>query len=103
MRRYKAGGLANSIVVVLLIAIVLAVPFQRKAETKAEMKAERERQKGVKVTDFMAKLFETNNPWEYKGETLTARQILDRGAQKLRNELKDQPEVQAELMNKVGN
>jgi eukaryotic-like serine/threonine-protein kinase len=110
LRRHKAGIAVAAGVFVLLIAFALTATFQniriaqqRDAAEKAKQKAEAESQKAAKVTDFLVKLFETNDPAQSKGETLTARQILDRGAERLHKEFKDQPDVQAELMAKVGN
>ena len=110
IQRHRVGIAAASSLFLLLIAFALTATFQniriaqqRDAAEKAKLKAEAESQKAAKVTDFVVKLFETNDPAQSKGETLSARQILDRGAERLHKEFKDQPEVQAELMNKVGN
>lgn len=116
IRRNKAGVAGAAAILLLVIAFALTVTFQnvriseqrdsaQKAEKRAEAErliAEEERLKAIKVTDFLAKLFEVNDPAQSKGETLTAREILDRGADRLHKEFKDQPEVQAELMDRVG-
>lgn len=108
-QRHKTGVAAAALVFLSLAAVAftatlqsIRIAEQRDSAQKAEKRAEIERQKSVKVTEFLIKLFQTNNPAESKGETLTARQILDKGSQKLHQEFKDQPDVQAELLDKVG-
>jgi tetratricopeptide (TPR) repeat protein len=64
----------------------------------AEVEAETARQ----TTDFMVGLFEVSDPSEALGNTITAREILDQGAERIENELTDQPEIQATLMATMG-
>jgi serine/threonine-protein kinase len=115
IRRNKAGVAGAAVVLLLLIAFAVTVTLQnikvsqqrdtaQKAQEKAEAErrnAEAERKKADEVTGFLVEIFAENSPNVSKGETLTARQILDRGAERL-NEFKDQPDVQAKLMETVG-
>lgn len=64
----------------------------------AEAEAETSRQ----ITDFMVGLFEVSDPSESLGNTITAREILDKGAERIDTELADQPVIQATLMNTMG-
>ena len=64
----------------------------------AEIEAETARQ----TTDFMVGLFEVSDPGEALGNTITAREILDKGAERIEEELADQPEIQATLMDTMG-
>jgi tetratricopeptide (TPR) repeat protein len=80
-----------------------------KAEADARKEAERRRE----VASFLVGLFEVADPLGFNGfafragneagQKLTARQILKRGADKITRELKDQPVVQATLMDAIGN
>src|SRR5262249_52269172 len=101
VRRHKAAVAAAAVVAVLLIAFSVVVGLQNVRIAAERDAARRSEQKAVAVTDFLVDLFESNDPAQSKGEALTARQILDRGADKL-PAFSSQPEVQAELMNKVG-
>jgi tetratricopeptide (TPR) repeat protein len=64
----------------------------------AEVEAETARQ----TTDFMVGLFEVSDPSEALGNTITAREILDKGVERIDEELADQPEIQATLMDTMG-
>src|SRR6056297_343240 len=68
------------------------------AKTRAEIEAETARQ----TTDFMVGLFEVSDPSEARGNTITAREIMDRGADKIELELATQPATQANLMETMG-
>ncbi len=102
VRRHKAAVAAAAVVSVLLIAFSIVVSIQNVRVASERDAARKAEQKAVAVTEFLVNLFETNDPAQSKGETLTARQILDSGAERLQKEFKGHPEVQAELMNKVG-
>jgi serine/threonine protein kinase/tetratricopeptide (TPR) repeat protein len=116
VRRHTAGLAAAAIVFLLLLAFAATTAVQnvriaqqrdlakeQKAKAEAEAKkAEAEAEKAEKVTQFLTELFEVNDPAKAKGENLTARQILDRGAQKIQSEMKAQPEVQAKMMSTLG-
>jgi tetratricopeptide (TPR) repeat protein len=87
-----------AVLVVLTIAAsgaaYLAIQQRDRAETEA--------QTSEQVSDFLVGLFEVSDPSEALGDTITAREILDRGAEKIKEELKDQPEIQATLMITMG-
>jgi tetratricopeptide (TPR) repeat protein len=69
--------------------------FQR---TQAQIEAETARQ----TTDFMVSLFSVSDPSEARGNTITAREILDQGAGRIEEELATQPAIQATLMDTMG-
>lgn len=56
-----------------------------------------ERAKAEQVATFLTDLFQSNNPWESQGETLTARAVLDRGTARIARELRTQPELQGRM------
>ena len=55
------------------------------------------------MSAFLVDLFKVSDPSEARGNTITAREVLDKGAAKITTELKDQPEVRATLMDTMGN
>jgi serine/threonine-protein kinase len=55
------------------------------------------------VKRFTLSLFEVADPDAAQGKEITARQLLDRGAQRIDAELAGQPEIQAEMLLVVGN
>jgi tetratricopeptide (TPR) repeat protein len=65
---------------------------------RAEAEAETARQ----TTRFMVDLFKVSDPSEALGNTITAREILDKGAARIDRELAGQPAIQATLMDTMG-
>jgi serine/threonine-protein kinase len=61
-----------------------------------------ERDKAARVAGFMVDLFKVADPDQTRGETVTARDLLDRGVEKLHQDLSDQPAVRAQLLDTVG-
>jgi tetratricopeptide (TPR) repeat protein len=55
-----------------------------------------------RTVDFVKSLFEVSDPSQAKGETITAREILDRGAKRIDDSLTDEPSVKAELTTTLG-
>ncbi|HEX9942133.1 MAG TPA: serine/threonine-protein kinase [Thermoanaerobaculia bacterium] len=62
----------------------------------------RERDRAEQVTSFLTSIFEVSDPWRSNGETISAREILDAGAARLRTELANEPLVRSSLMETIG-
>ena len=87
------------------IAIVLAstVAFYTTRLASERDRARDEAAKSAQVAAFLTDVFAISDPSEARGRTVTARELLDRGAARITEELADQPEVQADLMELMGN
>ena len=94
---------ATALVLVALVLGILGTTFGMIRARRAERLASQEAETAKQVSDFLIGLFEVSDPTEAKGETITAREILDQGANRIRRELAGQPQVQARLMNTMGN
>ncbi|MCB1032478.1 MAG: serine/threonine protein kinase, partial [Acidobacteria bacterium] len=60
--------------------------------------AVRERDRAQRVSEFLVEIFQVSDPGEARGNTVTAREILDRGATRIGAELEDAPQLRATLM-----
>ncbi len=85
-----------------LLIVVLALALQERRTAREAQRANRERETARQVSEFLIGLFEVSDPGENPGETLTAREILDRSRETIHHRLKDQPEVQATLLTTLG-
>jgi serine/threonine protein kinase/Tfp pilus assembly protein PilF len=65
-------------------------------------RAELERARAEEVSSFLVSLFKLSNPDENRGNQVTARELLDAGAQGLKAALQDQPATKAALLATVG-
>jgi tetratricopeptide (TPR) repeat protein len=75
---------------------------QRSRAIEAQSRAEVEAETARRTTEFMVRLFEVSDPSEALGNTITAREIMDRGAERIETELSAQPTIQATLMGAMG-
>jgi serine/threonine protein kinase len=100
--RNKMAVTAVAAVFILLSGFSGLLALQNRRVSEQRDAAQRAEEKAVRVTAFLVDLFDTNDPARSKGEALTARQILDTGAQKLQREFQGSLEVRAELLNRVG-
>jgi tetratricopeptide (TPR) repeat protein len=102
IRRHKVGvaaaGIALAAVLVGTAGTSLGFIKARRAERKAVMEAETAKQ----VSDFLVSLFAVSDPSESRGNTVTAREILDQGAARIEKDLAGQPLTQARLMTTIG-
>jgi eukaryotic-like serine/threonine-protein kinase len=81
--------------------LALAVAFAVNTAAQARRVA-RERDKAERVSEFLVGLFTVADPGQAKGSSVTAREMLDRGAARIATELAGEPEVQAALMHTMG-
>lgn len=65
-------------------------------------RANREAATAEQVSEFLVDLFQVSEPGQARGESVTARELLDRGAERIKSELDDQRLVQAELLDTMG-
>jgi serine/threonine protein kinase/tetratricopeptide (TPR) repeat protein len=110
VRRHALGvGVAAAAALMLVaFAVMMAVQSRRIAVERdralaAEQRARMEAQTSQQVSDFMVGLFEVSDPGRARGNTVTAREILDKGAKSISDDLRNSPDVRARLMYSMGN
>lgn len=107
-RHWLSFSAVASIIAILLAFGVREVQLRTKAQAayaeadaaynQAELEAETLRQ----VSDFLTNLFKVSDPGEARGNSVTARELLDRGAARIESDLSGQPLVSARLMRTMG-
>ncbi|MEZ4700310.1 MAG: serine/threonine-protein kinase [Rhodothermales bacterium] len=99
VRRHRAG-VGATLVGFVVVTVLLAVAFNR--VTAERDRARQEAAKAEAVATFMQDIFSVADPLETSGQTITARELLDRGAERIATELADQPAVKAQLAHVIG-
>jgi serine/threonine protein kinase len=84
-----SGGLA------LLIAFAVMQGVQLRRIT-------RERDRANRITEFMTSMFKVADPNEARGNSITAREILDKSSKEIETGLAKDPQLQAQLMGTMG-
>jgi eukaryotic-like serine/threonine-protein kinase len=95
LRRHKAGATAAAIVAVALIAFSIGMGLLAKRATRERLAAQRESQ-------FLEGIFEAATPDRARGQQITARELLDQGAQRVDRELAGDPGLQATMLDNIG-
>ncbi len=94
-RRHRVGlTTAAAFVLVLLVAAVVSV--------RQSIRANREAAISGRVVDFMTQMFKVSDPSQARGNSITAREILDKASEQIDTGLARDPEVQARLLHTMG-
>ncbi|MEM7585469.1 MAG: serine/threonine-protein kinase [Acidobacteriota bacterium] len=102
VRRNWIGVAVTASAVVLLLVFAIVTSWQAAQLRTALAESERQTRKTEEVTAFLTDLFQISDPDEARGNAVSAREILDRGAQRVATELNGQPEIQAAMMRLIG-
>jgi tetratricopeptide (TPR) repeat protein len=94
-----SGAVAGMVITSGLAAAALIARAQAQRQTVI---AKREAETAKQTTRFLVDLFKISDPSEARGNSLSAREMLDRGAASVETQLAKQPEIQATLMDTLG-
>ena len=98
VKRHRVGVASSALIVLALVAGIAGTTIGMLRAVSAERRANEEAEAARQVSDFLMGLFAVSEPNEAKGNTVTAREILDKGAEKIGRELGGQPRVQRRLL-----
>ena len=100
--RLFAFSCAAAAGMVLTSGLAAYAVVQRTAAQRQTLRAEAEARTSKEATRFLVDLFKIFDPSEARGNTVTAREMLDKGAVRIESELAKEPAIQATLMDTVG-
>jgi serine/threonine protein kinase len=102
VRRNRWSLVAAGLFAGTVAAFVLQLARQLDETELQRDLARRERDRASATSDFLVGLFAGADPSEARGREITARDLVDRGAERLQAELAGQPELQATLLDSLG-
>ena len=109
VRRHTMGVTvaALSLGALLVLALSMLVQARQVAQERdranlAAQRAEEEAETAQEVTEFLASMFDYARPGSVSDSDVSAREMLDRGAERIRTDLADRPLVRAKLMDTIG-
>ena len=109
VRRHRHEAVAALSMVVLLLVATAVTGWQahraqreRLAAEGQRALAEAERERAEEVSVFLEELFQHSDPHRIDGEPVSARGLLDRGAERLTARRWEQPRVRARLLDTIG-
>jgi tetratricopeptide (TPR) repeat protein len=101
-RRLFAFSCAAMAGMVLTSGLAAYALLQRAAAQRQTVRAEAEARTAGETTRFLVNLFKISDPSEARGNAVTAREMLDKGAARVEQELAKEPAIQARLMDTLG-
>ncbi len=101
-RRLVAIASAMAVGMIITTGLAAYALVQRAAAQRQKVRAEAEAETAKQTTRFLVDLFRISDPSEARGNTVTAREMLDKGAARIDVELSKQPVIQATLLDTVG-
>lgn len=103
-RRLRGLALAAGFLLIVLglVKYTLDLRRERDAAVQARQEAERSRAEAEDVAGFLENLFAVPDPGHTRGETITAREVLDRGAANIERDLRGQPLRRARMLASIG-
>lgn len=103
VRRNRAAVAAISIALLAVIGGGIAATVGYLRAVEAERTAHQEAESATQISDFLVGLFEVSDPSEARGNSVTAREVLDAAVEDIDTNLAEQPEVQASLKQTMAN
>jgi serine/threonine protein kinase len=91
--RIAVGVVAGLVLLLAGFAVLQAIQLRR---------ITRERDRANRITAFMTDMFKVSDPGESHGNSVTAREILDKSSKEIDANLSKDPELQSQLMGTMG-
>lgn len=95
VRRHRVGVAGVAVLAVLLVAFAVMQTVQLRRIT-------RERDRADRISQFMTHMFQISDPSEARGNSVTAREILDQASKDIDSGLQQDPVTQAQMMDVMG-
>lgn len=94
-RRHRAIVLSAALVALSLVASSIGMGVLARRARRQQAIAERQ-------SEFLASIFQASAPEKARGQQVSARDLLDRGVERVDSELAGQPELQAAMLDNIG-
>jgi serine/threonine protein kinase/Tfp pilus assembly protein PilF len=102
VRRHRVGVSVATGGLLLLVAFSVMQAVQIRRITQERDRTARERDRANRIADFMTRMFKVSDPNEARGNSITAREVLDNASKDIDTGLAKDPEVQARMMDVMG-
>lgn len=101
LTRNRAGITLAGLVLLLMVGGVAGIAWQGRIAIEQRNRAEVEAQTAEQVTEFLVDLFEQTDPDQAQNRDLTARELVDRGTERI-DALAGEPRVQTRVLGALG-
>ena len=101
-RRHRFGVAVSAIATVSLLTFSIGMALLARELARERDRVGQESEMRQQIVSFLQELFESADPARAQGVQVTARDLLDRGAERLQQLPASQPEVRAQLIETMG-
>lgn len=102
LRRHLLAVAGTTAMIMGLAGLAVITLWQNQRIEQSRLAAVRERDRAQQVSGFLVDVFSQADPFNAQGHETSARELLDRGASRIMDDLDEQPEVRAELLESIG-
>ncbi len=102
VRRHRFGAGVTATGIALLLAFAITMAIQARQIALQRDRANREAETSLRVSQFMTDMFKVSDPGQARGNSITAREILDKASREIERGLDGKSEVQAQMMYVMG-
>ena len=96
--RHRIGVAAAAGILLVLAALTAVQALELRRISRERDRANHERDRATRVSDFMTGIFKVSDPGQARGNSVTAREILDKASNEIETGLAKDPEVQSQMM-----
>jgi non-specific serine/threonine protein kinase/serine/threonine-protein kinase len=93
IRRHRMGAAVAAGLVAVLVSFGVAQTLQLRRIMIERDRADRERDRATRVADFMTGMFKVSDPSAARGNSITAREILDKASKEIDTGLSKDPDL----------
>ena len=101
-KEVASASLLTFVFLAMIAAYTVRITVEKDRAEAAVKQAGIELQKSEAIQNFLIDIFRNSDPYESRGNAVTALELLDEGAARIQMELDDQPEVKAAIMTTIG-
>jgi non-specific serine/threonine protein kinase/serine/threonine-protein kinase len=102
VRRHRVGVSIAAVALLLLVAVAVMQAVQIRRIREERDRTARERDRANRIAGFMTQMFKVSDPSQARGNSITAREVLDKASKEIDTGLAKDPETQAQLMDTMG-
>jgi non-specific serine/threonine protein kinase/serine/threonine-protein kinase len=101
VQRHRFGVVLAAGVAVLLVAFAVSMGLQARRTAMERDRANREAAVAGRVSDFLTRMFRVSDPGEARGNSITAREILDQASKDIDLGMEKDPVLQTRMMTRI--
>lgn len=102
VKRNRLPVALAGLVATLIVGLAVTMTIQTLRIARERDRANHEAETTRRIAQFLTRMFRVSDPSEARGNSVTAREILDKAASEIESNLKQNPEVRGQLLSTMG-